>query len=113
MIRIDLDIEMPESCSVCPFLVYCDDCEGHENYCPIIRDHVGYNVDSDVIDGRPITPSRKRKRDCPMIDIPQGQWIDEFTGQKNLYWCKFRNKTNCDFCAFHSDCEIHWEGDDE
>ena len=26
--------------------------------------------------------------------------------------CKFRSPINCDFCAFHSECEEHWkEGD--
>lgn len=23
--------------------------------------------------------------------------------------CKFRSQTNCDFCAFHSDCVEHWK----
>lgn len=28
--------------------------------------------------------------------------------------CKFRSPTNCDFCAFHSDCDEHWkEGEAE
>ena len=28
--------------------------------------------------------------------------------------CKFKSPTNCDFCAFHSDCDEHWkEGDEE
>lgn len=27
--------------------------------------------------------------------------------------CKFRSPKNCDFCAFHSECEEHWkEGED-
>ena len=28
-------------------------------------------------------------------------------------WCKFRSEKNCDFCAFHSDCEIHWKDGDK
>lgn len=28
--------------------------------------------------------------------------------------CKFRSPRNCDFCAFHSECEEHWkEGEAE
>lgn len=28
--------------------------------------------------------------------------------------CKFRSPNNCDFCAFHSDCDEHWrEGEAE
>ena len=28
--------------------------------------------------------------------------------------CKFRSPINCNFCAFHSDCDEHWkEGDRE
>lgn len=28
--------------------------------------------------------------------------------------CKFRSQINCDFCAFHSECEEHWkEGEKE
>lgn len=23
--------------------------------------------------------------------------------------CKFRSPINCDFCAFHSDCDEHWK----
>lgn len=23
--------------------------------------------------------------------------------------CKFKSAINCDFCAFHSDCEEHWK----
>ena len=28
-------------------------------------------------------------------------------------WCKFKSEKNCDFCAFHSDCEIHWKSGDK
>ena len=28
---------------------------------------------------------------------------------KTNQWCKFKSEKNCDFCAFHSDCEIHWK----
>ena len=27
--------------------------------------------------------------------------------------CKFKSPTNCDFCAFHSECEEHWREGDE
>lgn len=27
--------------------------------------------------------------------------------------CKFRSPINCDFCAFHSECEEHWKEGDE
>ena len=26
--------------------------------------------------------------------------------------CKFRSQKNCDFCAFHSDCDEHWDEKD-
>lgn len=39
------------------------------------------------------------------------EWLAKYTGQKNNYWCKFRNKTNCDFCSFHSECDISYKGD--
>lgn len=32
---------------------------------------------------------------------------------KTNQWCKFKSEKNCDFCAFHSDCEIHWKDGDE
>ena len=33
---------------------------------------------------------------------------------KTNQWCKFKSEKNCDFCAFHSDCEIRWrEGEEE
>ena len=32
---------------------------------------------------------------------------------KTDQWCKFKSEKNCDFCAFHSDCKIHYGvGDD-
>ena len=40
------------------------------------------------------------------------EWIDEYTGAKR-YWCKFRSEKNCDFCSFHSECDIHWKEGDE
>lgn len=27
--------------------------------------------------------------------------------------CKFRSPNNCDFCAFHSECDEHWKEGDE
>lgn len=33
-------------------------------------------------------------------------------GGKTINRCKFRSQKNCDFCAFHSECDEHWkEGD--
>ncbi len=32
---------------------------------------------------------------------------------KTNQWCKFKSEKNCDFCAFHSDCEIHWKDGEE
>ena len=35
--------------------------------------------------------------------------IASVTANMSNPWCKFRSEKNCDFCAFHSDCEIHWK----
>lgn len=32
---------------------------------------------------------------------------------KTNQWCKFKSEKNCDFCAFHSECEIRWREGDE
>ena len=36
-------------------------------------------------------------------------WAIECVKHASKPWCKFRSEKNCDFCAFHSDCEIHWK----
>lgn len=40
-------------------------------------------------------------------------WAIECVKHASKPWCKFRSEKNCDFCAFHSDCEIHWKDGDE
>ena len=40
--------------------------------------------------------------------------IGVIKGEKTIKpQCKFRSPKNCDFCAFHSDCEEHWKEGDE
>ena len=38
-----------------------------------------------------------------------GACIGVVKGEKTIKRCKFRSQKNCDFCAFHSDCEEHWK----
>ena len=40
-------------------------------------------------------------------------WAIECVKHASKPWCKFRSEKNCDFCAFHSDCEIHWKDGDK
>ena len=43
-----------------------------------------------------------------------GGCIGVIKGEKTIEpQCKFRSPKNCDFCAFHSDCEEHWKEGDE
>lgn len=73
MIQATFDIPMPNSCKECPFLVHCDECESWENYCPLIREHVGYDDPRYVIKGSPITPSTKRKNKCPLREVKENK----------------------------------------
>lgn len=40
-------------------------------------------------------------------------WAIECVKHASKPWCKFRSEKNCDFCAFHSDCDIHWKDGDK
>lgn len=85
---IYIDGELPKSCASCEFLVHCDECEGHENYCPIIREQVGYDISDSLIDGAPVTFVTKRHRHCTLKQRPHGEWIP----------CKDDNFCKCSEC---------------
>ena len=70
--KIYIDEELPKSCASCQFLVHCDQCEGTENYCPLVGD-VGYDKSYDPVD--PVTPTEKRDEKCPLEHRPHGEWI--------------------------------------
>ena len=76
MNKIYIDGELPKSCASCDFLVHCDACEGHENYCPFIG-HVGYDISDDLIDGTRVTFVTKRHDHCPLKQRPHGEWIKD------------------------------------
>ena len=69
MIQVLFDISMPKSCAECPFIVHCDECESWENYCPLLREHVGYDYNE------PYTPKDHRQENCPLNQRPHGEWI--------------------------------------
>lgn len=74
--KIYIDGELPKSCASCQFLVHCDECEGHENYCPFIGS-VGYDISDTLIDGTPVTPVTHRHRHCPVVKRPHGEWVEK------------------------------------
>ena len=92
--KIYIDGELPKSCASCLFLMHCDECEGHENYCMLIG-HVGYDPSDNLIDGAPVTPSSERHEDCPLEQLPRGKWTEEFDESANPF---FQRRWRCSAC---------------
>lgn len=66
-------MEMPTSCSECPLLEGCSECEGYHNCCMPLGIENGY-FDYPLND---LTPIDKRRDDCPLVPVPpHGGLID-------------------------------------
>lgn len=50
--------------------------------------------------------------DIDSVSHEFGRCMIKFTDWRSRT-CKFRSPTNCNFCAFHSDCDGYWKEGDE
>lgn len=101
--KIYIDGELPKSCASCQFLVHCDQCEGTENYCPFVG-CVGYDPSDTLINSAPITPTGKRHEECPLVQMPHGEWIEKYHERFKYYCSRCESGTDregkfCDACG--------------
>ena len=88
-------MQMPKNCTVCDFMMNCDECEGHECYCTVLNRCIGYLPSSSpfLCDGVHLVHSDKRLDNCPLVSVPDhGELIDRdalrnvmFIGEQCLY----------------------------
>ena len=53
-------MKMPDSCTHCPLIMNCDDCEGFEVHCVPLGKNIGYKDE---------VPKDRRREDCPLVKI--------------------------------------------
>ena len=91
---IQIDMEMPKSCAVCPFNSQCDNCECIPNFCAamLMKDQEGdchprigyFNDGTHEYDPEiGFTPEDHRQDWCPLKEVKHGKWIKE-DEMKNL-----------------------------
>ena len=103
--KIYIDEDLPESCSKCRFLVHCDACEGHENYCPLIGSSIGYDLADDLADCVSVTPTWERHEDCPLEQRPHGEWLFVQRGKFVDLVCPFCKEVSIDDLAYNITAE--------
>ena len=72
-------IKMPTSCMSCGFKINCDECEGYECFCTVLRRDIGYMPYNRCFlrEDAPVVPSDCRLDDCPLVQVPDhGRLID-------------------------------------
>ena len=113
MIHVSFDTDMPTSCATCPFLIHCDECESWENFCALLHKGNGYDYRS--FEARELTPTDRRREDCPLKDgdvRPHGKWtrLDE---NESVWRCSVCDEVHCCKADFCSNCGAKMEVHDD